>query len=323
MARSVGALSLVRRLGANRPAMAFAIAGLLFIVGGIASPSFISFRQLSNVISVSSFLGIVALGQTIVILSGKEGLDLSVGSVVSLSVVISAATMDGGNGSIVGAIVLSLLAGFIVGTINGIGVSFFGVPSLVMTLAMSSVVAGYALVYTNGQPTGSAAEIIVRIGSGRIGIVSIMIVVWVIIAVCAEIILRYSVAGYVLYGIGENDLTARLSGVRTRIARMLAYSICGMMAALAGILILGYTQTPYLDVGSIYVLPSIAAAVVGGVSLAGGNGRYLGAMAGAIVLTVLNSVLVTLRMGAGGRQMVYGAVILTVLLIYARERRSD
>lgn len=311
----------IKQFVANRVTISFGLVVLLFVIGGIISSGFFTVSHLMNILGLSSFLGIIALGQTIVILSGMEGLDLSVGAVVSLGAVMSAKIMETSNGNVVPAIAAVLLTGFIVGTINGIGVAYFRVPALIMTLAMSSVVAGFALVYTNGQPTGGAAPAIVSIGSGRLGAVSLMFVVWVVIVILAELALRKLRWGHKLYGTGANNLTAGLSGVRTRLLRMFAYSLSGVISALAGVFVLGYTQLPYLDIGSVYVLPSIAAVVIGGVSLAGGEGRYLGVVAGAIVLTTLNSILVTLRMGEGGRQIVYGVVILLVLYMYSLRRK--
>jgi ribose transport system permease protein len=128
--------------------------------------------------------------------------------------------------------------------------------------------------------------------------------------------------GKKLFGVGANDITAKLSGVRTRLVRMFAYTLSGIISALAGIFLLGYTEMPYLDIGSIYIMPSVAAVVIGGVSLSGGKGSYLGVIAGAIVLTTLNSILVSLRMGEGGRQIVYGLVILVVLSAYSIKKRN-
>lgn len=306
----------LRQTLGNHVAVSFGLAVLLFVVGGTISSGLFSLSHLMNILGLASFLGIIALGQTIVILSGREGLDLSVGAVVSLAAVMSAKIMEASNANLFPALVAVLMAGFIVGTINGVGVAFFQVPALIMTLAMSSVVAGFSLVYTNGQPTGGAAPLVVSVGSGRLGFVSIMVIVWVAVTVIAEVVLRKLRWGHMLYATGANSVTASLSGVRTRRLRMFAYSLSGVISGLAGILVLGYTQLPYLDIGSVYVLPSIAAVVIGGVSLAGGQGRYVGVVAGAIVLTTLNSILVTLRLGQGGRQVVYGVVILLVLSVY-------
>ncbi len=306
----------------NRVAMAYIIAVLLILLGGIINPGFLHLKHLLNILSLSSFLGIVVLSQTMVVLSGGEGIDLSVGAIISLSTVIASQVMNGSNARLVPAALIVLAVGFAIGLVNGAGAAFLKIPPLVMTLAMSSVVQGIALVYTQGQPKGRASSILVAAGSGRTGLIPNIVFVWIIVIAIAVIILQKTRTGKIVYGTGENDLTAELSGIRTKLVRFLVFGFSGMIAAFAGLCLLGYTGTSYLDLGSTYVMPTIAAAVIGGVALSGGNGSYLGAVAGTIVLTTLNSIMISLKSGEGGRQIVYGAVILVVLTIYSkRERR--
>lgn len=306
----------------SKTTISFLLVIALFLFGGVVSSGFLELKHVMNILGLSSFLGIIALGQTIVILSGMEGLDLSVGAVASLASVMAAKIMVSSNENILIALLVVLVTGFIIGTINGIGVSYFKIPALVMTLAMSSVVAGFALVYTNGQPTGGASPALVSIGAGRVGPLSIMFIIWIAISVLGVFCLHKLRWGYKLYGTGSNNVTAKLSGVNTGLIQMFAYSLSGIISAIAGVFLLGYTQMPYLDIGSVYVMPSIAAVVIGGVTLAGGKGNYWGVFAGAIVLTTLNSILVTLRLGEGGRQVVYGIVILLVLSMYSIKKRN-
>lgn len=306
----------------NKAAVAFLIAIGLFIFGQIVSPGFAEFSHVMNIMSLSTFLGIVALGQTIVIISGSEGIDLSVGSIVSLSAVMASQIMNGSDSRMIPAAAAIIAVGFIIGIFNGLGISYFKIPPLIMTLAMSSVVQGLAIIYTNGQPKGRASQTLVTLGTDRtIGIPNIF-VLWLVVTALALIILRYTPWGNMLYGAGANNLTAELSGIKTRVLRTVAYGISGIISALAGLFLLGYTGTSYLDLGAAYVMPSIAAVVIGGVSLSGGLGSYLGTTAGAIVLTTLGSILVTLKMGEGGRQIVYGLVLMALLIIYARQKKG-
>ncbi len=312
----------IRRLKENRVAMAYIIAVLLFLLGGIINPGFLHPNHLLNILSLSSFLGIVVLSQTLVIISGGEGIDLSVGAIISLSTVIASQIMNGSDAMLVPAALAVLGVGFLLGLVNGAGTAFLRIPPLVMTLAMSSVIQGVALVYTQGQPKGRASDLLIAAGSGRSGPFPNILFIWIIVVAAAVVILQRTRTGRILYGTGENDLTAELSGIRTRRVRFLVFGFSGMMSAFAGLCLLGYTGTSYLDLGSTYVMPTIAAAVIGGVALSGGNGSYLGAVAGTIVLTTLNSIMISLKSGEGGRQIVYGAVILLVLTIYSkRERR--
>jgi ribose transport system permease protein len=230
--------------------------------------------------------------------------------------------MNGENGNIWLAALVVLAVGFGLGCVSGAGVAFFGMPPLVMTLAMGSVVQGLTLIYTGGQPKGRSAELLQVIGTGRTADIPHILIVWVVIAAIAIVLLSQTRWARLLYGIGENDLTARLSGARTRVIRTVAYGLSGAIAALAGLFLLGYTGTAYLDIGSKYVMPSIAAVVIGGVSMEGGKGKYAGVIAGAIVLTTLSSILVSLNTGEGGRQIVYGLVLLVLLGMYAKRKKN-
>ena len=312
----------IGRLKENRVAMAFIIAIILFLLGGIINPGFLHLNHMLNILSLSSFLGMVVLSQTLVILAGGEGIDLSVGAIISLSTVIASQIINGSDAKLLPAALVVLAVGFALGLVNGAGAAFLKIPPLVMTLAMSSVIQGIALVYTQGQPKGRASELLIAAGSGRTGPFPNILFIWIIVVIAAVLILQRTRTGKIVYGTGENDLTAELSGIKTKLVRFLIFGFSGMISAFAGLCLLGYTGTSYLDLGSTYVMPTIAAAVIGGVTLAGGNGSYLGAVAGAIVLTTLNSIMVSLKSGEGGRQIVYGAVILIVLTIYSkREKR--
>ncbi|MGI6778536.1 MAG: ABC transporter permease [Acetivibrionales bacterium] len=306
----------------NKIAVAFLIAIILFIIGQIISPGFAEMSHIMNILSLSSFLGVIALAQTIVIISGSEGIDLSIGSIISLGAVMASQIMNGDNADMARAILIVCIVGAAIGIINGIGISYFRIPPLVMTLAMSSVVQGISLIYTKGQPKGRASQILEYIGTGRVAGIPGILIVWVIVIILALIILTRTPWGNLLYGVGSNSLTAELSGVRTRVLRTVAYVLSGAISALCGVFLLGYTGTSYLDIGSDYVMPSVAAVVIGGVSLAGGFGSYMGTVAGAIVLTTLGSILVTLKMGEAGRQIVYGTVLMALLIVYARQKKN-
>jgi ribose transport system permease protein len=313
-------LSQGQKIAGNQFFIALALLVVLIITGQILAPGFGSSAQIMNILSLSSFLGIIALGQTFVILAGGEGIDLSVGSMVSLSCVMGSQIMDGSNSRILPALIAVLLAACIIGFINGICVSFLKLPPLVVTLAMGNVLAGVALVFTNGQPKGKAAPALIKIGSGYSAIVSNMFIVWLLIMFTAIFVLKKTRFGKILYGVGANQITAALSGANSKFTRSFAYSLSSMIAAIAGLLLLGYTETAYLDIGSTYVMPTVAAVVIGGVSLGGGRGNYSGVVIGAITLTTLNSLLLTMRMSEGGRQMIFGIVLLGLLTVYGRRK---
>lgn len=302
--------------------VAFLVAVGLFLVGQVISSGFGSFSNVMNILSLSSFLGIIALGQTLVILSGGEGIDLSLGAIISLSAVVASQLLNGNDVSLAWVVPLGVAMGLVLGLANGVGVSYFKIPPLIMTLAMASVIQGIALIYTDGQPKGMASPLLITVGTQRTAEIPNILFVWIVVTVFALFLLRKTSWGLRLYGMGENNLTAELSGIRTRVLRTWVYGVNGAVAAFGGILLLGYTSTSYLDIGSAYVMPSVAAVVIGGVSLAGGVGSYLGTAIGAVILTTLGSILIALKMGEAGRQVVYGAMLLLLLILYARQTKK-
>ena len=307
----------------GRTIFPFLLAIILVIIGEIFSPGFASPSHVLNLLKTSSFLGIIVLAQTIVIVAGREGIDLSVGALASYGAVFAATVINGKDANIPLALVLVTAGGFLLGLINGLGISYFRIPPLIMTLGMASVINGLIIIYSQGFAfSGSASELLKIIGGkGTYGIPN-MAVVWVIVTVIALFVLSRTKYGVGLYGVGANDLTAELNGVNTKRVRALAYACSGAISSLAGIFLLGYIGLAFIDIGSSYVLPSVAAAVIGGISLAGGAGSYLGAAGGSLVLTTLTAVLVTLRMGEAGKQVVYGLVLIMLLAFYGRQRRK-
>ncbi|MGA2479960.1 MAG: ABC transporter permease [Spirochaetia bacterium] len=312
----------LRTLATNKLAFAVAAIVVLFVTGEIIAPGFLSFGHLMSVLRLSVFLGIVALGQTLVIMSGGEGIDLSVGSVVSLGVVVASSILLGKDGNIVAAIAAAIFAGFAIGLVNGIGISYIGIPPLIMTLAMSSVVEGLSLLYTKGYPTGTASPLLETVGNGRIIGIPNVLLLWIVFIVVATLLLFRKRWGAILFGVGANAVTAELSGINVKRFRMFVYAICGAISAFAGFMILGYTGTPYLNLGAPYLMSSIAAVAVGGIALAGGSGSYLGAVIGCILLTTLSSILVTLRTTEAIRQIVYGGLLFVIVVAYTRRSRD-
>lgn len=300
--------------------IAYLLVVLLFIVGQMVSPGFSAFSNVMNVLHISALLGFIALAQTIVVLSGDEGIDLSVGATASLSAVMASELMNGMDGNLLPAVVVVVIAGFLLGCISGAGIAYLKVPPLVMTLAMASVIQGISLVYTNGQPKGMASPALKQLGTGQTAGIPNLVLLWAVIAIVVAVFLVQTKWGNLLYGLGTNRLTTELSGVNTRIVRTVVYGASGAIAAFGGMLLLSYTGTSYLDIGSAYTLPTIIAVVIGGVSLAGGQGSFNGTVAGVILLTTLSSILITLHIGEGGRQIVYGVVLLILLIVYARQR---
>lgn len=301
--------------------MAVVLVGLLLLLGEALSPGFASGGQILRLLVVAALLGIVAAGQNLVILAGREGIDLSVGGVVSLSAVVAGNVMDGANAGIVPAILACLATGAFFGLLNGIGVTWLRIPPLVMTLGMLGVLQGLLVVIRQGIPSGLAAPALARFVTkpfllGLPGIIWL----WVAIGILMVVMLRRTVFGYRVYAIGSNENAALMAGVPVRAVRIAVYMLSGMFAAVAGLCVLGYSGSSFANVGEQYMLASIIAVILGGTPLSGGKGGYGGTMVGAMMLVVLQSILTTLNIDEAGRQMIFGATLLVLMLFYGRGR---
>jgi ribose transport system permease protein len=294
---------------------------LILVVGAIASPGFVSPQQLIGQLTVAAILAIVAAGQGFVVLAGKEGIDLSLGSVMSLAALLAGNVMRGHDAGIPLAIGVALAVGLAVGAINGLGVTLLRIPPLVMTLGSAGVIAGLLVVLTQGQTSGSAAPALVSFTTQptAIGLPGVL-VFWALLMLAVHLLLRHTRVGINLYAIGSNSTAAALSGVSVRLTRIAAYAVAGGLAALGGVILLGYSGTVFVGAGEQYVLPSVIAVVVGGTSLAGGRGNYFGTSIGAVFLTLLTGLLTTLEIGPAQRQVVFGLALISFLAVYGRER---
>jgi ribose transport system permease protein len=307
----------------RNPAVA-AVAGAiaLLAVGQSVAPGFASGGQLVSQLTVAAILAVVAAGQTLVVIGGQEGIDLSVGTVMSLSALIAGNIMAGDNAMLLPATLGVIVIGAAVGLANGLGVTLLRIPPLVMTLGTAGVVTGLLVVLTQGQTSGAAAPLLstLVVRPLVLGLPG-MLYAWIILMVSVHLLLHSTRYGINLYAIGTNELAARLSGVPVTFTRVCAYALSGALAAFGGVLLLGYTGTVFVAAGEQYVLPSVIAVVLGGTALSGGKGSYFGTVAGAIFLTVLTALLTTLSVAPAERQVVFGLTLLAFMMVYGREAR--
>ena len=291
----------------------------LLFLGNFISPGFASPNQIISLLIVASLLGIISAGQNLVILGGKEGIDLSVGGVVSIAAVVAGNVMDGSNAAILPAVVVTLSVGALIGLINGIGVTFIKIPPLVMTLGMLGVLQGLLVVVRNGVPSGNAAPFLVHFATKPfLNTFPGILWLWLIITLFLVFLLKHTVYGLRIYAIGTNERAAKMTAVPVELIRVSLFVLSGMFSALAGICILGYSGSSFANIGEQYILPSIIAVVFGGTSLAGGKGGYVGTALGAILLIILQSILITIRIDESGRQMIFGATLLLLMVFYGR-----
>lgn len=317
---------LKKKIAISPPVAAVLLAVVLFVFSGFLPNSFgtdmsAASHQAVNIIRLSVFLGIIAAGQTLVIISGSEGIDLSAGAVVTLSAILTWTLVLGKNERVLPALVVVLLVGALIGLINGIGIIFLKISPFVMTLGMSGVITGIIIITNHRNSQGMLAPIMTKVIARPLVLgIPGAIIIYVFFAVLMWLILERTSFGKNLFAIGVNRVTSKLSGVDVNRMVLLTYSLAGALAAFGGFMVVGNTGAVFLNLGAPFLFPSIAAVAVGGTLLSGGKGSYFGSMAGALVLILITSLLTTMQMKDAVRQMVLGATLLLLISIYGRQR---
>lgn len=289
------------------------LAGLaiVLVAAAITSPSLFESASLRLILFQIGLIGITALGQTLVLL--VAGIDLSVGAVIGLTAVIVAAHTDGSNGALPVAILLAAAAGIGVGLLNALLVIVRGVPPFVATFASFVLVEGAITAATRGAPSGSIPSGLHTLGADRVAGIPVPLLVFAALAIVAGLILARTVAGRKLYATGLNPRAAAMSGIRTPLVVAAAYVACSLFAVLAGLVDAGYIGYVDAQLSRELNLESIAAAVIGGVALTGGEGTVGQTVCGVVLLAVLLVWMVELGTGVGGQLAVEGAVILVAV----------
>jgi ribose transport system permease protein len=291
--------------------------GVLIVVSELVRPGVVSPQWVGTILRAAVPLAILAGCQTLAMLTG--GIDLSVGAVASMTGFVLA-TLVGGPGLAAG-IAIALVIAALAGLVTGVGVGVFRVHPLIMTLGMGLVVLGLANVWQIVMvQTGSGVPASLRsLGIGTlVGVIPYSFAVFVPVALIILLGLRRSGYGRMLYAVGDNPVAARLSGARAWQVLIVLYVISGVMAGTAGLLISGLTNVASVTLADSYVLPSVAAAVIGGTSIMGGRGGYGGTILGALILTVISALLSSLGYPEAVRQVLYGAIIVVVAAAYTR-----
>lgn len=295
----------------------FGLTALLILTSRWISPGFGGWSQAKAILLLSSFVIVVAFGQQMVILTG--GLDLSIASVMTMGGVLTFGWIGASPVALVWGIPLILLLTGVIGGLNGIGVVLLRVPPFIMTLAMGIIVYGVTLGITGGTPRGQASPPLSALFTSNVLDVPLVIYLMAVIAIVGSLVQRGTGFGRRLYAVGTNPAAAYIAGLPVRWLIFLTYAISGASAGLAGILMVGYAGGATLTMGQSYQFPSIAAAVVGGTSILGGSGLYLGAVGGALLLTTFSTVISSLGIAEGWRTIIYGLVILLALLVLREE----
>lgn len=316
----------MKNIRISPPLAAVILAVVLFLGSGLLPNGFgsnasIALAQATNIIRLSVFLGVIAAAQTLVVLSGSEGIDLSIGSVVTLTAILVYTICNGRDEMVLPALAVALVVGAAIGFVNGIGVTFVKISPLVMTLGMAGVITGLILVAQHGNVSGAVAPIMTSIIARPLvfGIPG-AIIIWIVFGFLMWLLLERTTFGKNLFAIGVNRVTARLSGINVTGMALATYALGGLLAGLGGFLVVGNTGVVFISLGNPFLFPSIAAVAVGGTLLSGGKGSYWGTMAGSLVLTLLTSLLTTMQMPDSVRRMVLGGTLLILISIYGRQR---
>jgi len=289
---------------------------LLYIVSGLVSPAMYQTSQVMNILQVAAFLGVIALGQTMVILVG--GIDLSQAGTITLINIVATSLMLGQSENIAIALIACLALALVIGLLNGLLVIIVGITPLVATLGMNSILFGAALVYTGGAPRGDVAPAFEVLGTGDVLGLPAPALIWLVVAVALFALTRMSVFGRWLYATGANPNAAALMGVPVERVTVGAYVFSSVLAAFGGLLLTAYVGSPSLGIGNQFLLTSVAAVVVGGTALTGGVGGILATVGGAIFITELTSFTNIVRVTSGTQFVIQGGIIILSVLVYRR-----
>lgn len=291
---------------------------LLVIVASFASDRFLTVPNLLNILRQVAIVGILAVGQTYVILTA--GIDLSVGAVLGVSVVLFASFLEGQ--SMAAAIPLGLLAGIALGAINGAFVAYGRIPAFIVTLGMLSFARGLAFIHTGGMPIPILNEAFYDLGNGYVLGIPVPALFLIGTLIVSALILHMTPFGRSIYAIGSNEDAARLSGVPVQRYKLIVYMISGFLAALAGLVYASQLGVGTPIAGQGYELDAIAAVVVGGTALFGGKGSVFGTFIGTLIIGVLANILNLTGVDPFVQQLFKGALIVLAVFVMSRSSRS-
>lgn len=305
----------------RRNAGLFIVYGLLFalvLFGALNSERFLTERNIFNVLRQAAFLGTVAIGQTLVILTG--GIDLSVGSLVKLSVLVSALLMNGQPENTVPAIVATVGLGVLVGAFHAFVITRLHVPPFVVTLGTFSILRGLSLTIAT-RPVGRASPDWLSLYDLRIGSVPVLVIFFATFAAVTIFVLRRTRFGRYVYAVGGDEQVARLSGIRVNRVKYGVYIACSVLATVTGLMWLSRMGVGDPVIGEGLELETITAVILGGTSLFGGVGGVIGTVGGVLLLGVTNNILVVLNVNQWIQQFIQGLIIVAAVALYRQPRR--
>lgn len=299
----------------NKVFMVYLALGVLLLVAGLVKPFSVGLENLSSVLRWSSFLGLVAIGQTVVMIAG--GIDISVGMIVYLTYNLGARMMGGSDAEIPFTVLFCLFLGGMIGLVNGVGVALARIPHIVMTLGTYTAIYGAVWIYTGGVTGGLVSPAFKAFGKLLIWkYVPVSTIIWLAVCLLFSFVMRRTTFGRKIYGVGSNITAVRFSGINVNLPLILSYVISGVLAAAAGLLFLGYLGMANMFFVDMYTMGSIAAAVIGGTAFFSGIGTIAGTIAGTIIMRFIFNVLVMFRVADAGRMIAEGLIILVIMALY-------
>lgn len=303
----------------NQIGMALIFSVLLFLTNVIIAPRSLNVNAFGSIFALTIMLTIASAGQTIVIISGGGGIDLSVGAVMSLTSLMTVGVMRGQQGFFFITLLMSIGLGAAAGLVNGAGVALLRLPPMIVTMCVANVATRLQYVITEGKPSGTASYWFTRSMTYRLfGVLPSSVFYGIFIFAMVIFILNRSRYGMRLFLTGNNERAAYLTGVRTVRVKIMVYTIAGILSGLAGFLGAGYMNFVSGSTFDAFTMRSIIAVVIGGTLLTGGKGSYIGTLAGALLITVLTNCLAVFSMSQSTTDMVMGIVLICILAIYNR-----
>jgi len=278
----------------------------------ILSPYFLSVSNLMNIAEQTSINAIIAIGMTFVIITA--GIDLSVGSIVALSGIVLADLLQAGHSEPI-AIATGLMVGTICGLVNGSLISYGKLPPFIATLGMMSVARGAALFYSDGRPISGFGPEFRYLATGEVLSVPVPVLLMLLLYAAAFVVLNRTKLGRYAFAIGGNEEAANLSGINTKLVKTIVYGLCGLLSGLAAVVLTARLNSAQPIAGMMYELDAIAAVVIGGTSLLGGEGKISGTLIGAFIMGILRNGLNLLGLSSFTQQIIIGSVIILAVLI--------
>ena len=288
---------------------------LILGIAGLITPRLLQPSHLIELVRQSVPLGITAMGQSAVILSG--GIDLSVGSIVTMTNILAADMIRGRDNRTLPVILFLLALGILIGGTSGFLIAKTGIPPMVMTFAMSSIVRGGYLLYSGGAPGGRASPLLRFFGTGRLGPIPVSVIIFIILGILVVFWFKKVRTGRSIYYLGNNFQAARYAGVPVQRRLVFTYAFSAAMAVLSGLIFSGYIGVGSFEVGGeAFMLNSVASAVIGGNTFLG-IGNMAGAIPGAFIITLINSILRSLGIAVTGQHIMQGVIILVMVVLYS------